>query len=152
MTCNEQDDESSILCSLSTQASKFSQGTPNIGWHNEVTEHQMWNCCSKKKEWEEAHTLEAWTSAISANVYRSGLIESKRMDILLGHDVKHGDGKAMHINLCLSKNLLIRSSLMSASRSCLTVSLVLGSRKPCMVMTLHFFSDLARTCVSDETT
>jgi hypothetical protein len=43
-------------------------------------------------DWNEPHTLEAWTSGIEADVYRSGVIVSKRMDILLGHNVSDGKG------------------------------------------------------------
>jgi len=46
-------------------------------------------------EWNEPSTLEAWTSGIEADVFRSGLILSKRMDVLLGHDP--GNGKGLHI-------------------------------------------------------
>ena len=38
--------------------------------------------------------MHAWTSAITADVYRSGIIVSKRMDILLGHNVNAGKGKS----------------------------------------------------------
>lgn len=53
--------------------------------------------CRRRKDWQEAHTLEAWTSAIAADVYRSGVIVTKRMDILVGHDVQHGDGESSQL-------------------------------------------------------
>lgn len=37
--------------------------------------------------------MEAWTSAIAADVYRSGVIISKRMDIIFGHNIRDGKGK-----------------------------------------------------------
>ncbi len=45
------------------------------------------------RDWDEPNTLHAWTSAIAADVYRSGMIINKRMDIILGHNVKTGKGE-----------------------------------------------------------
>lgn len=46
-----------------------------------------------RMSWPEPQTLVAWTSGITADVHRSGVIVSKRMDIILGHDVKDGKGE-----------------------------------------------------------
>ena len=43
-------------------------------------------------KWQEPGTLEAWASSIAADVYRTGLVVSKRMDILLGHNIGEGKG------------------------------------------------------------
>ena len=58
--------------------------------------------CSGRRDWDEPHTLEAWTSAIAADVYRSGIIVSKRMDIIFGHNVKDGKGASFLDDLRLS--------------------------------------------------
>ena len=47
----------------------------------------------RQMDWKEPQTLQAWTSAVAADIYRSGIIESKRMDILLGPNVQAGKGE-----------------------------------------------------------
>jgi hypothetical protein len=39
-----------------------------------------------------AARLEAWTSALEADIYKDGLIVSKRLDLIVGPDARNGQG------------------------------------------------------------
>ncbi len=36
--------------------------------------------------------LEAWTTALAADIAKTGAIDSKRLDIIMGTDAKNGKG------------------------------------------------------------
>lgn len=36
--------------------------------------------------------LEAWTTALQADIYKDGLVDSKRLDIIIGPDARNGKG------------------------------------------------------------
>ena len=39
-----------------------------------------------------AARLEAWTSALEADIYKDGLVVSKRLDLIVGTDARNGQG------------------------------------------------------------
>jgi hypothetical protein len=50
--------------------------------------------------------LEAWTTALEAEISKSGAIESKRLDIIMGPDAQKGKGA--HQNIVHHTKIIIK--------------------------------------------
>ncbi len=58
--------------------------------------------------------LEAWTTALRADIFKDGLIDSKRLDIIIGPDARNGKGAATGIMQHRSESLGVLSEILPA--------------------------------------
>lgn len=57
--------------------------------------HAVWDVWNRKKRATKSGGLECWTSAIEADVYRTGELVSKRMDVLVSRDFRVSKGAVL---------------------------------------------------------